>query len=275
VRAREILQPVLEEIEALLGDDALPLVPILMALGKADAAHGDEEAQVERYSRAIGIFDAAVPDDTIARANLSLEAGRDLFFLSRSSRSSDFLEDALDTFEDEFGPGDERTAIAAMSLGEFWFASNRLSRAEKLLLAALQVFTGKSEYQAQEFRIRTVLSEIYVRENRPDEATPHLVALEPLSVFSETQEYLPIVKMAPVYPPRAAGQGLNGYVVVQYTVTANGTVTDVEVLESSSPLFDRAAADSARQYRYVPRVINGELVEVPGVKTRIEFVIGP
>jgi protein TonB len=84
-------------------------------------------------------------------------------------------------------------------------------------------------------------------------------------------EYLPIVKVAPVYPARAAQRGLEGYVIVEYTVTRTGTTRDPIVIESSSTLFERAALESALKYKYKPRVIDGEAVEVPGVRTIIRF----
>lgn len=84
-------------------------------------------------------------------------------------------------------------------------------------------------------------------------------------------EYLPIVKVAPVYPARAAARGLEGYVIVEYTVTRTGSTRDPVVIESSSSLFERAALESALKYKYKPRVINGEAVEVPGVRTKITF----
>lgn len=84
-------------------------------------------------------------------------------------------------------------------------------------------------------------------------------------------EYLPIVKVAPVYPSRALQRGLEGHVVVEYTVTKTGSVRDPKVVESTSSIFERAALESARKYKYKPRVINGEAVEVPGVQTIIRF----
>ncbi len=84
-------------------------------------------------------------------------------------------------------------------------------------------------------------------------------------------EYLPIVKVAPVYPSRALQRGIEGYVIVEYTVTTTGTVRDPRVVESTSSLFERAAIESALKYKYKPRVIDGEAVEVPGVMTKITF----
>tara|TARA_R100000781_G_scaffold10135_3_gene9834 strand:- start:7577 stop:8176 length:600 start_codon:yes stop_codon:yes gene_type:complete len=86
-------------------------------------------------------------------------------------------------------------------------------------------------------------------------------------------EYLPIVKVAPVYPARALQRGLEGYVIVEFTVTRQGTVRDVGVVESTSTLFERAAMEAASKFKYKPRVIDGEAVEVPGVRNKISFAI--
>ncbi|MBH98447.1 MAG: protein TonB [Rhodospirillaceae bacterium] len=86
-------------------------------------------------------------------------------------------------------------------------------------------------------------------------------------------EYLPIVKVAPVYPARALNRGLEGYVVVEFTVTPAGTVRDVSVVESTSGLFERAAMEAALKFKYKPRVIDGQAVEVPGVRNKITFEI--
>lgn len=88
---------------------------------------------------------------------------------------------------------------------------------------------------------------------------------------SEPREFLPIVKVAPIYPARAAERGLEGYVLVSYTVTETGEVENVAVEESSSSLFDRAAIESAMKYRYRPRMENGAPTRVDGVMTRIIF----
>jgi protein TonB len=86
-------------------------------------------------------------------------------------------------------------------------------------------------------------------------------------------EYLPIVKVAPVYPSRALTRGLEGYVIVEFTVTRQGTVRDPVVVESTSSLFERAATEAALKFKYKPSVIDGEPVEVPGVRNKITFEI--
>jgi periplasmic protein TonB len=56
-------------------------------------------------------------------------------------------------------------------------------------------------------------------------------------------------------------------------VTTAGTVKDPVVLFSTSSLFDRAATQAVLKFKYKPRVVDGQPVEVPNVKTRITFKI--
>jgi protein TonB len=86
-------------------------------------------------------------------------------------------------------------------------------------------------------------------------------------------DYLPIVRVAPVYPARALSRGIEGYVDMSFTVTTSGTVTDPIVQFSTSSLFDRAATRAVLKFKYKPRVVDGQPVEVSGVKTRITFKI--
>lgn len=84
-------------------------------------------------------------------------------------------------------------------------------------------------------------------------------------------DYLPIVRVAPVYPARALSRGLEGFVDMSFTVTSAGTVKDPIVLQSTSSLFERAATRAVLKFKYKPRVVDGVPVEVSGVKTRITF----
>ncbi len=86
-------------------------------------------------------------------------------------------------------------------------------------------------------------------------------------------DYLPIVRVAPVYPARALSRGVEGYVDMSFTVTSTGTVKDPIIMFSTSSLFDRAATRAVLKFKYKPRVVDGQPVEVSGVKTRITFKI--
>jgi protein TonB len=89
--------------------------------------------------------------------------------------------------------------------------------------------------------------------------------------FSSDGEYLPIVKVAPIYPSRALQRRLEGYVVVEFVVTSSGAVRDVRVVESTAEIFEAAAIEAAQKFKYRPRIIDGQPIEVPGVRNRISF----
>lgn len=86
-------------------------------------------------------------------------------------------------------------------------------------------------------------------------------------------DLLPIVKVTPRFPSVAARRGIEGYVLIEYTVTRTGAVSDVVVVESSSEVFEQPALDAVSQFKYKPRVVDGDAVPVRGVRARMRFVL--
>lgn len=84
-------------------------------------------------------------------------------------------------------------------------------------------------------------------------------------------ELIPLVKIAPRYPRKAAIAGKEGWVKVEFTVTELGTVKDVTVLESQPRrLFDRAAKRAILKWKFKPRIVDGKPVSRRAVQV-IEF----
>lgn len=95
-----------------------------------------------------------------------------------------------------------------------------------------------------------------------------------LSLGSGDGEYVPITKVQAVYPRRAMQRGIQGYVVVEFTVSKIGAVQDPVVVEANPQgIFEQAALDAVVKFKYKPRVINGEPTAVAGVQNRITFEI--
>ncbi len=85
-------------------------------------------------------------------------------------------------------------------------------------------------------------------------------------------DYLPIFKVEPRYPHRAISRGIEGHVLLEFTVTRTGSVRNPVVVESSPPgIFDRAAKEAALKFKYKPRVLHGAPIAVSGVVNRIVF----
>ncbi len=94
--------------------------------------------------------------------------------------------------------------------------------------------------------------------------------------FSSDGDLMPIVKVAPIYPVEAQKQRIEGYAVIEFVVTELGSVADPVVVESNpSGVFDQAALAAVVKFKYKPRVVHGQPVEVSGVRNRIAFALGP
>jgi protein TonB len=59
-------------------------------------------------------------------------------------------------------------------------------------------------------------------------------------------------KVDPIYPPVMVAAKRGGTVVVDATIKPDGSIDDVMVLQSLGPLFDRAAIEAVKQWRYTP-----------------------
>jgi protein TonB len=85
-------------------------------------------------------------------------------------------------------------------------------------------------------------------------------------------EMLPLVNIQPTYPTRAAQRGIEGWAQVAFTVTETGGVRDVNIVDAEpAGMFDQASIRAAERFRFQPRVVNGQPVEVPNVQYVFRF----
>jgi protein TonB len=65
-----------------------------------------------------------------------------------------------------------------------------------------------------------------------------------------------IKEVAPVYPAIARSARVQGDVVIEMTIDAEGNVADARVVKSV-PMLDQAALEAVRQWHYQPTLLNG------------------
>lgn len=98
------------------------------------------------------------------------------------------------------------------------------------------------------------------------------VSVGGLGLVVSDSDYLPLVKIEPPYPLVAVERGIEGYCIVEYTVTAAGSIKDVVVIDAEPKgIFDKVSIEAALKFKYKPRVIDGELIEVRGVRNIFRF----
>lgn len=85
------------------------------------------------------------------------------------------------------------------------------------------------------------------------------------------QAVMPLLRIEPAYPRKAARTGTEGWVKVEFTITEEGLVVDPVVLAAEPHgVFNRAALASIRKWRFRPRMIRGKPVETRASQV-IEF----
>jgi TonB family protein len=77
----------------------------------------------------------------------------------------------------------------------------------------------------------------------------------------------------PEYPPIARSAHLSGSVVLRAIISKQGTIENLQVLNTTNSLFNDAALDAVKHWRYKPYRLNGEPVEVDTTIT-VNFNMG-
>lgn len=85
-------------------------------------------------------------------------------------------------------------------------------------------------------------------------------------------EYMPIFRTKPSYPIEARDREVEGWVDVKFTVNAQGKVVNPKVVKAKPPsVFNRAALNCVKRWKYRAKVRDGKPVSTPGVVTRVGF----
>ena len=83
---------------------------------------------------------------------------------------------------------------------------------------------------------------------------------------------VPVVRVEPQYPLRAEERGIEGWVELEFTISAQGTVKNAKVMRSKPKgVFDRSALRAVKKWKYNPKIDDGVAVERPGIMVRLTF----
>lgn len=86
------------------------------------------------------------------------------------------------------------------------------------------------------------------------------------------RDYLPRNYVIPEYPDEGFQESLEGYVLVEFSISKEGVPSGVVIIDRSpSDIFNSSAIEAATRLRYHPRILDGEVVESQGVRHLFEF----
>ena len=88
------------------------------------------------------------------------------------------------------------------------------------------------------------------------------VAVQRIRVSSGVTQGLLVRKVEPTYPQMAKIARVQGAVLLAALIGKDGTIQNLHVVSTASPLLNQAALDAVKQWKYKPYILNGEPVEV-------------
>ena len=243
------LKNAIDLYENIHGKDSPELIDLLIDAGKANSA--------------LSIAEESFGEGSILYADTLLAAG--MSDLTRLSSKSRFLKEALKVYSNE-AEGFESVGVsmANFQLGKIKMAQGKYKSSIPFLLEATKNSSISSYAHA-------FLVEAYDRTSQQDKATEHvlIMARQPI----RGKDYIPLFVKQPEYTFRARKYGREGYAVIALTVSKEGLALNPTVIEEKpkGQGFGKSALKAAGSLRYVPRFIDGEPVEVPGVLYKYTF----
>ena len=107
--------------------------------------------------------------------------------------------------------------------------------------------------------------------------SPPQVKINPgisIGLMKSDSEARPVLRVNPSYPAAEAQKGTEGYVTLQFDVTTTGNVANIQILDAQPKrVFDRAAKQALRKWRYQPKMLNGSPVPMNALKVRLDFAL--
>ncbi|MDX1506869.1 MAG: TonB family protein [Woeseiaceae bacterium] len=104
-------------------------------------------------------------------------------------------------------------------------------------------------------------------------ATAPPVETAPVTGINPDGPLVNVIRVKPDYPAAMAARGVEGWVVVQFDVTPQGTVSNAFVVSSSHAGFERSALKAIARFRYKARVVDGTPVGSSGLQTQFTFTM--
>jgi len=214
-------------------------------------------------------------EDGEAMALLKLHAGS-LAWWDRRAR--DMLREAAATFA--LSGQTEPEAHALFFIGKIDLGLNRYRNTVE---AMTQVVDLLPPDHPTALMARANLVDAYEHLGESERATEHCLAIGQTTPWGGTADYQPLFKRPPTYPRAAQVRGLEGYVLLEFTVDKKGFVREPSVVDSRVRgqrgaagreyvgEFEAAAIEAARKFRYAPKFVDGNPLTVDDVRNLIKF----
>ena len=289
---REMLERSIDALIKSSGKNSPQLISAYLAMASAYSGLGKESQQLKWYKRALGLADRNFGKNSIDYANVAFQTGLRVYEESQSPIGEKYLKQALAIYETELGIASKEAGITHYQLGRLAFFRRDSRDVVRHLLKSLNAFEGDTAAaQEQRLKIHAMLVQAYEALDESDNATEHCIAIGRENQLAPDQDFVPLFTLKPQYPHTQWRNGVEGQVVLSFTVDESGFVRNPQVVEAiSAPTgrrsfrssfrdpeehtsFESAALAALERYRFAPRFVDGVAVPSDDVTIRMEFTL--
>lgn len=164
---------------------------------------------------------------------------------------------------------DESGTLRASSDGK---ATTCLSSGEEVPQASSDMAVGAMAASAQAEEQQQSAQSPTSRRVVP--ASPQTPLPQRVRVSQGVMQGMSVLKVPPHYPPEARQARIQGQIVMAALIGKDGSVQNLRVISSSSPVLEQAAIDAVKQWKYRPYLLNGSAVEVD-TQITVNFTLAP
>ncbi|RUO56360.1 energy transducer TonB [Pseudidiomarina homiensis] len=246
-------------------------VALLVALNTL-SSQSDLDTANDYYDEIIAIAETNTAEQPSAMFELRIEAAAHM--LRIGSRSSHDLVDLAETASAQFGSQHHLTLLANFHAGRYFEAAQQHDQALEAftLLAAHDAESLPAALQDAKYMSHARLVALLEQQGRSDEATQHCLAISQMGYgVQDERDPTPLYRVPPEYPRPFAHNGVEGVTTVRYDIDEMGWVRNIEILDSKHKLFSESAIAAMQQWRFAPRLHEGETVVTSDRTTRFIF----
>ena len=245
----DVLNESLELYEAVYGKSSLEIINILIDMGETRKVKAIAKKYFEK--------------DSVEYAEILLKLAMSNMLSLRDTGL--YSDSALEIYLEKEGVESYNTAAASFQMGKVKFAQDRYK-------SAIPYLIGATKHPEVASYAHGWLVRAYGLTNQDELASYHAEQLG-RSRDGEGGNFVPVFIPTPDYPRLAQRRGVEGYAVVELTISQQGRATRIELVEEWPESYDfgEEALQAAERLLYAPRFIDGVAQEVTSVLYKYQF----
>jgi len=269
--AEKTLIRTLEYYKNLQGEESTEYSMVLLDLGKITNSPSSDDY----FKNALAITEKIFGNPSKEFGKISTDIGVSLLNRNKKKSAKEYLYKGFSALEKSTGSTSPYTGYAAYHLGKWALSSRKSKEAILYLKKALLSFKDPNRPSSKiELSTHGLLVKAYEWTGKRDKATKHGLAIGRMSPRNDTQEYQPLVKVAPTYPKKELQKRKEGSVIVEFDIDKDGFVINPKAIEvNGSKAFIRPAIKAVSKFRYAPAFDNGVPVRASAVRNKITFAL--